>query len=157
MSMVGPKERAGMTQVRAIWEYTDIAGNFLRASNWVYATPGLSVLESAIQSATNGNLLYATNGLPVVGTTTPTDAQYPLVADLATFNFSTAAGSGLQLVIPAPQASLFLPNSFAVDATATLSAAIIAAAIGTLGDVAGNAASAFAGGSKVSRRVEQVG
>lgn len=145
-----------MTQVRAIWEYVDVGGNFLRSSNWVFATPGLGALEAAIQAATNANLLYATNGLPVVGTATPGTGDFPLVVDLALFNFQTVPGSGLQVAVPAPLAALFGPTSTVVDPTAPLSASLIAAVLGTLGDVAGNPATAFISGSKGSRRVDQV-
>lgn len=141
---------------RAFNEYVDQGGNFLRASNWVAAGSSLVALYAAIQNASNANLLYATSGAPIVGTLTPASALYPLVTDLALFNFQTVPGSGCQLVVPAPLASLFGPTSTVVDPTATLSAAVIAACIGLLTDVVGNPVTAFISGSKTSRRVEQV-
>lgn len=156
----GPKGGAGggraVTQIRNFFEYTDVGGNFLRASNWVFAPALLSALEAAVQAGTNANLLFATNGLPVVGTTTPSGNDFPLVTDLALFNFQTGAGAGLQLVVPAPVASMFGPTNNTIDPTNPLAAAIIAAVIGCLGDVGGNAASAFIAGTKASRRVDQV-
>lgn len=145
-----------MTQVRLISEWTDIGSNFLRSANWVFATLGLSTLEAALQAASNGNLLYSTFGLPVVGTTTPTDALYPLAADVAIFNFSTGAGTGVRVVVPAPVASMFTPYG-SIDATDPLAAAVIAAVIGTLGDSSGNVAALFQGGSKGRRSAEQIG
>jgi hypothetical protein len=145
-----------MVQVRGFWEYTDIAAGFLRSTNWIYSAGGLGALEAAIQAATNSNLMFATFGLPTVGTTTPSDSDYPLVNDLALFNFQTTPGSGVQLTIPAPRISMFGPQLTVIDPTATLSAAVIAAVIGTLGDAAGNPVTAFISGSKSSRKVDQV-
>jgi hypothetical protein len=141
---------------RAFNEYTDQGSNFLRSSNWVLPGATLVGLYAALQNASNANLLYATSGAPIVGTFTPAAAQYPLVSDLAVFNFQTVPGSGCQLVVPAPLAALFGPTTTVVDPTATLSAAIIAAAVGLLTDVVGNPATAFISGSKASRRTEQV-
>lgn len=141
---------------RAFNEYTDIAGNFLRASNWVVAGGSLLSLYAAIQNACNANLLYATSGTPIVGSFGPADADYPLAADLATLNFQTIPGSGCQLVVPAPAIAMFGPTNTVVDPTAPLTAAIIAAVTGLLTDVAGNPVTAFISGSKASRRVEQL-
>lgn len=145
-----------MAPDRGFLEWKDIAGNFLRTSSWVQAGASLVALYAACQNGSNGNLLYATSGAPVVGTVSPTDAMFPLAVDLATFNFQTAPGSTCQLVVPAPKQGLFLPGAQVVDATAGLSAAIILASIGLLADSSGNLATAFAGGSKVSRRTDQV-
>lgn len=145
-----------MPPVRLILEYSDIGGNFLRTSSWVFAAGGLSVLEAAIQAATNSNLLYATAGIPAVGTVTPSDADYPLVTDVALFNFQTVPGGGIQLAVPAPAIGMFGPSSTVIDPTSPLAAAIIAAVIGTLSDSSGNVVTAFISGSKSSRRTEQV-
>ena len=141
---------------RAFNEYTDIAGNFLRSSNWIVAGSNLVALYAAIQNACNANLAIATAGTPIIGTFGPTDADYPLAADIALFNFQTVPGSGCQLVIPAPAVGLFGPTNTVIDPTATLSAAIIAACTGLLTDVVGNPVTAFISGSKGSRRVEQL-
>lgn len=145
-----------MPQPRLFGEYTDIGGNFMRSSNWVSAAGGLAALAAALQAATNSNLLYFTAGTPTVGATTPTDALYPLATDVAIFNFSTGAGTGVRVTVPAPVASMFTPYG-SVDATDPLAAAVIAAVTGCLGDSAGNLATIFQGGSKGRRSAEQIG
>lgn len=144
-----------MTQVRLIWEWIDNAGGFLRASNWVFATPGLATLEAAIQACANPNLQYVTNGIPTVSTATPGTGQYNLTTDTAVLQYQTAPGSGIRLVIPGPLNTIFGSNSNIVDPTNALIVALNAAVIGTLGDAAGNAASAYISGAKGSRRTEQ--
>jgi hypothetical protein len=89
---------------RAFHEWSDIGSNFLRASNWIAAGGSLVALYAALQNASNANLLYETSGAPIVGTVSPTDALFPLVQDLALFNFQTVPGSRCQLVVPAPLA-----------------------------------------------------
>jgi hypothetical protein len=140
---------------RAFHEWLDIAAGFLRASNWVTSGGSLVSLYAALQNASNANLLYETSGAPIVGTVSPADNQYPLVNDVALFNFATVPGGRCQLVVPAPIATLFGPYADVIDPTATESAAVIAAAIGLLTDVSGNLATGFVSGSKGNRRVEQ--
>lgn len=142
--------------VRVINEYTDVGSNYIRSANWVALPGGLAALQAAIQAATNANLLYSTQGTPIVGTTTPSSALYPLCADLAYFNFSTGPGTGVRLTIPAPVGSMF--TSFGtINASDPLAAAVIAAVLACLGDSAGNVATIFQSGSKASRSVEQIG
>jgi hypothetical protein len=141
---------------RVIYEYEDVGGGFLRTSGWIGAGLSSGPLTSALQAGSNSNLLFVTQALPAIGTTTPLGAQYRLCQDVALFNFQTVAGTSIQIALPAPLLALFGANSTVVDATNALSASIIAAAIGTLADNAGNLATAFAGGSKSSRRTEQV-
>lgn len=140
---------------RTFWEYTDVAGGFLRATNWITHGTAPTTVAVALTAAINGNLLYATSGVPSVGVVTPGGSLYPFVTDLALFNFATIPGSGFQVVVPSPKAALFASDGVTVDPTATLSAAIITAVIGTLTDAAGNLATAFTGGVKASRRTEQ--
>jgi len=142
--------------VRVINEYTDIGANYLRTANWVALPGGLAALATAIQAATNSNLLYITQGTPIVGTTTPTDALYPLATDTALFNFTTAGGAGVRLSIPAPIASMFTPYG-GINASDPTAAAVIAAVLACLGDNLGNVATIFQGGSKSRRSAEQIG
>lgn len=141
---------------RAIWEWTDVAAGFLRASNWFLPAGSSGALEVALQNASNAELLYATIAAPTVGAFTPVGGQYSLCQDVALFNFATVPGVSIQLVVPGPRNSLFGANSTVVDSTNALAAAIIAAAIGNLTDPAGNVATAFISGSKSSRRTEQI-
>lgn len=140
---------------RAIWEWVDANGGFLRASDWVLPSASTGALEVAMQDASNAELLYATIAAPTVGATTPNTNQYWLVTDIAILNFATAPGLGFQLVIPGPNSAMFGPTSTVVDPTAPLTAAIISATLGVLTDQYGNVATAYISGSKASRRVEQ--
>ena len=144
-----------MVSTRLISEWTDQAGGFIRSANWVFAPVGLATYEAAVQATANAVLQYATNGIPSVSTATPGTGQYDLVSDTAVLVFATVPGSSLQVVIPAPLNSIFGPSSNVVDPTNPLVAALIAAVVGTLGDAAGNAATAFVSGVKSSRRTEQ--
>lgn len=141
---------------RAIWEWVDVSGSFLRAADWVDPAAGTGPLEVAMQNASNAELLYATIAAPTIGAFTPVGGQYHLVQDVALFNFATIPGVSVQLAIPGPINSVFGVNSTVVDPTAPLSAAIIAAVIGVLTDINGNPVTAYISGSKASRRVEQI-
>lgn len=144
-----------MVNVRLISEWLDLAGGFIRAANWVFAPAGLGTYEAAVQACANAVLQFATSGIPTISGATPGSGQYDLVSDTAVLVFATAPGSDLKVVIPAPLGSIFGPSSNVVDPTNPLVAALIAAVVGTLGDAAGNAATAYISGVKSSRRTEQ--
>jgi len=144
-----------MTNVRLIDEWLDQAGGFIRAASWVFAPAGLATYEAAIQACSNGVLQFSTNGIPTISTASPAVGQYDLVQDLAVLIFATVPGSTVRVTIPAPQASIFGPSSNVVDPANPTVAALITAVIGTLGDAAGNAVTAYVSGIKVSRRAEQ--
>jgi hypothetical protein len=143
------------TQQRLINEYTDVAGGYLRASNWVPYGVSVGPLLAAIAAAQNAALQFSTLAVPVVGVAVPVGNLYRLTSDLALLNFQTAPGGSVQLAIPGPVAALFGPNSTVVDPSNGLAAAVIAAAIGTLCDASGGAVTAYISGSKSSRRTEQ--
>lgn len=143
-----------MTNVRYIAEWIDNAGGFIRQGGWVFAPAGLVVYEAAVQACSNAVLQYFTNGIPSISGASPGTGQYNLVNDLAVLTFATVPGSTIQVSIPAPFNTIFGPSSNVVDPTNPLIVALIAAVIGTLGDVNGHAATAYVSGIKVSRRVE---
>jgi hypothetical protein len=140
---------------RVIWEWTDDAGGFLRASSWITAAANLGTVDVPLQAASNAQLTFATAATPATSPFAPTAAQYHLVTDIAVLIFATAAGTTFQLVIPGPMVAVFGPTSNVVDPTAPLTAALIAAVIGTLTDIVGNVATAYVSGVKSSRRTEQ--
>jgi len=141
---------------RGIFEWVDVGGGFLRSSSWVDPSASTGALEAALQDASNAELEYVTIAAPTIGATTPSGAQYRLCQDVALLNFQTTPGTSIQVVIPAPKASVFGPNSTIVDSTDPDVAAVIAGVIGVLTDQLGNPATAYAGGSKASRRTEQI-
>lgn len=141
---------------RGIFEWVDVAAGFLRASSWVAVGGATGPLEVALQNASNAELEYVTIATPTIGATTPTGAQYRLTQDVALLNFATVPGTSIQVTIPAPIAAVFGANSTVVDPTNALVLAVIAGVLGVLTDVAGNPATAYIGGSKASRRTEQL-
>jgi len=141
---------------RVIWEWTDDAGGFLRASNWIDAAAHLGFVDVPLQGASNAQLTYSTAATPAVSPFAPVAAQYHLVTDLAVLVFATGTGSTFQVVVPGPMVAVFGPTSNVVDPLAPLTAALIAGVIGVLTDVLGNVATAYVSGVKSSRRVEQV-
>lgn len=140
---------------RTIWEWQDVAGGFLRASNWVGTLAGMPTLEAALQSDSNALLQFVTTGPPVVSGGSPTTGLYQLTSDLAVLIFSTAVGGTIRVVVPAPLVTTFGPSSNVVNPLDPATAAIIAAVIGTLSDVTGNLVTGYVSGIKSSRRVEQ--
>ena len=144
-----------MTPDRAIWEWIDVAGGFLRSSNWVVPTASTGLLEVALQDASNANLEYTTIAAPTVSATTPVGGQYSLVYDIALLLFATVPGTTIAVVVPGPLATTFGPSSNVVNPLDPNVAAIISSAIGVLADPAGNPVTAYVSGIKSSRRTEQ--
>lgn len=140
---------------RIILEWLDYAAGFLRSGSWLLPAGLSGPLFAAMQAASNANLAIATRGVPAIGTVTPTDTLYGSVQDVAQFVFVTGALNQVPLVLPAPVASVFGAGGQTVDPTDPFAAAVIAAAIGNLSDVGGNAVTAFVSGAKSSRRKEQ--
>jgi hypothetical protein len=141
---------------RGIFEWVDVAAGFLRAASWVAPAGPTGPLELALQNASHGELLYVTIAAPTIGAAAPVGGQYHLCQDVALLNFATVPGTSIQVVIPAPIAAVFGPNSTVVESSNVLVAAVIAAVIGVLTDAAGNVVTAYIGGSKASRRTEQL-
>ena len=140
---------------RVIWEWTDDAGGFIRASNWINTAANLGTVDVPLQGASNAQLTFSTAATPAVSPFAPSAGQYHLVTDLAVLIFATGAATTFQVVVPGPMVAVFGPTSNVVDPLAPLTAALIAAVIGTLTDVLGNVATAYVSGVKSSRRTEQ--
>jgi hypothetical protein len=141
-----------MSTERFINEWTDVGANFLRTGGWVDSSGAIVSLQAAMAAASNAQLDFSTVAVPFMSSIAPVLAIYPTVGDVAVFNFVTGLGGGLQLVVPAPIAALFAPDSVTIDPTAAASVAIITAAIGTLSDAGGSLVTAYTSGVKSSRR-----
>lgn len=139
---------------RAFWEWQDVAGGFLRASNWI-AAGSIATIDAPLQLNSNAQLLYATEGIANVSPFAPTSAQYHLVTDIAVLVFQTVPGTTVSLVIPGPLATTFGPSSNVVNPLDPNVAALIAAVVGNVADNAGNVVTAYVSGVKSSRRTEQ--
>jgi hypothetical protein len=144
-----------MANARAIWEWIDVSGGFLRASNWYDDTVGIASLEAAIQVCSNANLQYVTGAVPEIGVVTPSGALYPLVQDCAQILLATVMGTTVRIIIPAPIASIFGPDGNTVDSTNLDVLDVITAATGHVTDTAGNHVTAYTSGVRVQRRRDQ--
>lgn len=141
----------------AVFEWTDEANGFLRTRSWVVSggLPGVFLL--ALQALSNASNTLAFEGAAVVSATPAGSGQYSLATTTAVLNFLTGVGSGVQVTIPAPVASIFAADGVTVDNTNVVVAAFITAAIGYLTDNAGNVVTTYNTGVKSSRKVEQIG
>jgi hypothetical protein len=77
----------------------------------------------------------------------PTGGRYADVADFARLTFSDSSGSLANLTLPAPSASIFLPDGSTVDSSAI--ADVITAAIGNLCSEGGGTVSSYVAGMRV--------
>jgi len=149
------ERRGEVARARIIQEWQDAAGGFLRSANWYDDTVGAGGYEAAVQAASIANLQYATGAVPQVGVVTPGTTQYFLCTDTAVLTFQTSPGSSLQVIVPAPDATIFGPDGNTVDPTNATVISLIASVVGVLMDVGGNLATAYKSGVKSSRRTEQ--
>ncbi len=140
---------------RVVWEWTDVAGGFIRGSNFIDAAANLAAVDVPLQACGNPQLIYATAGPIVTSPFAPGSGQYNLVTDLAVLTFATTTNGRIQVVVPGPLGSIFGSTSLVVDPTNPLVAALIAAVTSHVTDVAGNAVTAYISGIKSSRRTEQ--
>lgn len=141
---------------RVIWEWIDVGSNFLRASNWIRSGGVSGPIAFQLQALSNAELEFVTQSLPALGTVTPSGGQFRLTQDVALLNFQTIPGTSIQIAIPAPLLSVFGPNSTVVDPTNPGVIALITQVINAASDQAGNPVTAYIGGSKASRRTEQL-
>jgi hypothetical protein len=143
------------TPDRVIWEWQDVAGGFLRGSNFLTSAAVLGTIDVPLQAASNAQIIFATAATPAVSPFSPSGGQYNLVTDIAVLVFATAAPSTIQVIIPAPLNTTFGPSSNVVDPTDPNVAALIAAVIGNVTDAGGFPVTAYVSGVKSSRRTEQ--
>jgi hypothetical protein len=136
--------------------FVDEAAGFLRSSNRSTGV-GAAGYFLALEAASNANVASLVDALPSISATAASSSQYSLVSTTAVFNFITSTGSGIQVTVPAPAASMFGADGVTINAADPAAAGVIAAVIGYLTDGNGNTATAFTSGVKSSRRVEQVG
>jgi hypothetical protein len=140
---------------RAIAEYADVAGDFLRSNNWLdpARTPG--AWEAAVQAATNANLAFNTSGQPFIGTTTPAAAMYQSVQDVLLITMQTVPGVYVQVTIPAPLGSMFLAGGLVPDPANATYIALLNAINTNVQDINGNFALTLVSAVKTSRRRDQ--
>ena len=147
----------GVAVDAAVFEWTDQAAGFLRSRSWVVpgGLPGAFLL--ALQALSNASNTLAVEGPAVISPTPAGSGQYALCSTTAVLNFITGAGTGVQVTVPAPVASIFAADGVTVDPANVVVAAFIAAAVGYLTDSGGNVVTAYNTGVKSSRKVEQIG
>jgi hypothetical protein len=142
---------------RGIAEYIDVAGAFLRSSNWLQVTRTPGVLEAAIQAATRSNLAFFTSGQPTVGTATPSGAQYQSAQDVLLITMQSAPGVYVQVTVPAPKSTLFLAGGIQYDPADADWIVLLAAIQTSVTDINGNAALTLVSAVKSNRRPDQNG
>ena len=142
---------------KAVFEWTDAASGFLRASNWCVNTGLSGTFLLTLQAMSNASNTTTVEGPAVVSPTPAGSGQYSLSTTTAVLNFVTGIGSGVQVTVPAPVAAIFAADGVTVDPTNAVVAAFVAQVVGTLTDGAGNVVTAYTQGVRSSRKVEQVG
>lgn len=151
----GPKGWGGKIVAVDAWymEWTDTAGGFYRNRFYVnHGGNGTPVVDS-IQHASNAGLLQHSSGQVVFDTNAPVDQQYPTIMQIAQLLFSCADGSAVQIIIPAPQSSIFLADNLRVDPAAVVT--LIANVIAVVTNNLGSAVIVYRQGSLVNRRKDQ--
>jgi hypothetical protein len=126
--------------VGAVW--ADFTGR-TRLTIIKAATNPCTILTK-LQGHSNAGVLYNWDGPLDAAIGTSTAAIFQAANQAATLVFETGVGSLLRVTLPAPDASIFLPDGKTVDAAAI--ADVIAACVGELSDGAGNVATGFVGG-----------
>lgn len=101
---------------------------------------GIDVAD-ALLTESNAELFQYWHGeLFTLTTPSPTNAPYPLVASIARLIYTTGMND-VQIILPAPSASIFNADGRTVNPTAI--ASITAAVVGHVVDNAGNLVTAF--------------
>lgn len=134
-------------------EWLDNGGNFYRNKFYVSTGTDGSPVVLDIQSASNAGLQQWSDGLVTFTANSPVDAQYPTFVQIAQLLFVCADGSVVQLIIPAPQDSIFLPDGFRVDATALTT--LITDVIAVVTNHLESPVTAYVQGQLVNRRKDQ--
>lgn len=134
-------------------EWLDSAGGFYR--NRFYVSHGVdgSSVVAQLQSASNAGLQQHSSGQVTFDAVSPIDAQYPTFTQVAQLLFACADGSTVEMIIPAPQSTVFLSDGLRVDpvAMATLIADVIAVVTNNLA----SPVTTYRQGSLVNRRRDQ--
>lgn len=109
----------------------------------------LASLQSSLLAASNADVLTEYEGTENInGAPAPTAATYQNVTDTANLLFQTAGGNIVTVVLPAPQAGIFLADGTTVDPANALVTAIVAAALAVVVDITGAAVVAYLGGTR---------
>jgi len=141
---------------RLITEWIDAKGTYLRAGNWALIGGSPATLFAAMVGASNAQISFQTQGQPFQDLSAPVDALYATNQDTLQLTLITSALTYVQLVIPAPVASLFTTGGVNVDTTSAAYLAL-AAAVVNLTDSAGNPVTGISAAAKSQRRVDWLG
>lgn len=132
-----------MKAMSVVW--ADAAGN--TTITRINSTAGATAIETAILAAINAGINAEWEGTVNTSSPTPVAAPYQSVTQRAVLTFQTAGGNNVLLVLPAPQAGIFLPDGVTVDPSNALVVALVAACVGALTDSAGNVVTTFIAGT----------
>ena len=133
-----------MTATRAsvIWE--DFNG--VTRQTIVTSAAGAGAIWTAVKAASQAAVQTTWESLLGAGVGSAAAGTYQSNKVSAQLTFQTASGSLLRLTIPAPSVGIFLADRQTVDPANALVIAIVAAAIGSLSDEAGNVAVSYVAG-----------
>jgi hypothetical protein len=106
---------------------------------------GAPLTMAALQAKSNAGIQEWWEQLDNVLSTLPTAAAYPFASQVAYLLFEDGGGLSARLALPAPLASIFLPDGATVDPTQVT--AIIAAAQAEIVTASGALVTIFRGGS----------
>lgn len=138
-------------QATVVW--TDVAGS--AALRVIRTASGIGAIEADMKAISNAAIVTCAEGILDVFTTSPVNAQYPLINTSVILIFADGSGSQGRLIIPSPKVSIFMPDNETVDPTTITT--LIADAIGNLLSGSGNPVTVFVGGYLYRGRVSGYG
>lgn len=124
--------------------WIDVTGNL--GITRIDTTSGIGPILSAIIGASTGDWYQCWEGPLSVNTPVPPGGQYASVVTRASLLFACADGTQVTLLIPSPDASIFMADGKTVDPTATAVSTLITACVGLLVGASGSPVSSYVGG-----------
>lgn len=131
--------------------WTDVAGQTTLRT--LTSQAGASSVQTILVAQSNAVITEWWEQQETLPAGSPTPAANPFASQVAYLNFSDGAGGIARLALPAPLASIFLPDGVTVDPSQSWIAAIIAA--NEVVTPAGNLITTFMGGSLGKGTVNQ--
>jgi hypothetical protein len=118
--------------------------------SYVNTNGGGAAIQTALEAKSNAQVQNSVDATATVVVPAPTAATYQSVADVAVLVFVDASNYQTEIVLPAPQASIFLADGETVDITQI--GTIIAAVVGTAETSTGGLVTAFLGGYRATKK-----
>jgi len=137
-----------MQAMSVVW----IDANGFTSIFMVRTAAGATGIMAAAQPCSRADVLQFWEGGVTVNTSpAPVAMPFQSGQDRAVLTFVTGVGTLANLIVPAPDAAIFLADLETVDPSNAQVAALIAAAIGSLTDSNGNTVTAYQAGIRLRR------